>query len=90
METIPRADGGAEVHVRVECTLEDIAKATNLRPDDAAFALNECGLLMHRMSHEDQEGGPDTIVITRESVEKVVKERNIKIMYMDMSCVLLP
>ncbi|KAH9487261.1 Histone acetyltransferase ESA1 [Psilocybe cubensis] len=98
METVPRADGGAEVHVRVECTLEDIAKATNLRPDDAAFALNECGLLMHRMSrdHEGEgegEGGqgrPDTIVVTRELVEKVAKERNVKIMYMDMSCVLLP
>ncbi|PPQ69230.1 hypothetical protein CVT25_006947 [Psilocybe cyanescens] len=88
METVPRSDGGAEVHVKVECTLADIARATNLRPDDAAFALNECGLLMHRMSQEDEER--DTIVVTREMVEKVARERNIKIMYMDMSCVLLP
>ncbi len=45
-ETIQREDGAAEVHVSVQCTLTDIARATNLRVEDAAFALNECGLVM--------------------------------------------
>ncbi|KAF5328490.1 hypothetical protein D9611_014543 [Ephemerocybe angulata] len=117
-----RSDGSAETHVHVYCTLADIARATNLRPDDVAFALNECGLLMKRMSKRDrdenrspsvnkessnlngrtesiavrlgdedddsddeEEGG--TIVITREMVEKVAKERNVKRMVLDLNCV---
>ncbi|KDR68729.1 hypothetical protein GALMADRAFT_256551 [Galerina marginata CBS 339.88] len=116
-ETTPRLDGGSESHVKVECSLADIARATNLRPDDAAFALNECGLLTRRRSvahtttptpngigngngngngsnsnggGEDEDEGEYTIVVTREMVERIVKERNIKIMYLDLSCVLLP
>src|SRR5438105_1559223 len=58
-ETTPREDGGADTHVQVKCTLADIARATNLRPDDAAFALNECGMLMRRLSDESEQ---DTIV----------------------------
>ncbi|KAF9556339.1 acyl-CoA N-acyltransferase [Agrocybe pediades] len=131
--TKPRPDGGAETHVKVECTLADIARATNIRPDDAAFALNECGLLMRRMStastrsasiagsttHQDGGTGTgngtgagagsnlsnwdgtegsestelmresDTVVITREMVERVAAERGVKIMYLDLSCVLI-
>ena len=112
-ESTPRSDGGVETHVKVECTLADIARATNLRPEDAAFALNECGLLQRRVSRraaagravsvistangngngtaepEDIRDGEYTIVITRELVEKVAKERNVKIMYLDLSCVLI-
>lgn len=71
----------------MDCTLADIARATNLRIEDAAFALNECGLLMRRKA-----GVPegDVIVITRSLVEQVAKERKVKIMYMDLSCVRSP
>jgi len=70
--------------------LEDIAKSTNLRIDDAAFALNECGLLMRRLSlsTEDEER-VDVVVITRRLVEQVAKERNVKRMYLDLSSVIL-
>ncbi|KAE9397255.1 acyl-CoA N-acyltransferase [Gymnopus androsaceus JB14] len=37
--------GGASVDLKIECSLEDIASATNLRVEDTAFALNEMGLL---------------------------------------------
>jgi len=84
-ETTPNADGGADTNVKVECELDDVARATNLRVDDAAFALNECGLLMRRMC-QDQES--DLVVITRALVEEVAKERKVKIMYLDLSCVI--
>ena len=83
-ETTHREDGGADTHVRVDCTLADIARATNLRIEDAAFALNECGLLMRRKAGISDD---DVIVITRSLVEQVAKERKVKIMYMDLSCV---
>ncbi|KAF9527076.1 acyl-CoA N-acyltransferase [Crepidotus variabilis] len=102
-ETKPDATGGATIHVKVGCTLADIARATNLRIDDAAFALNECGFLMRRIVEAEAEEGDDTdddeksqvdvgrvddmVVITRSLVEKVAKERNIKRMYLDLSCV---
>lgn len=98
LETIPRADGGAETHVEVTCTLAEIARATNLRVDDAAFALSECGLLMRRIAktaggeNEADEQTPvaedDTIVVTRTLVEQVARERKVKIMYLDLSCVI--
>lgn len=86
-ETTHREDGGADTHVRVDCTLADIARATNLRIEDAAFALNECGLLMRRKAGVSDD---DVVVITRSLVEQVAKERNVKIMYMDLSCVRSP
>lgn len=86
-ETTHREDGGADTHVRVDCTLADIARATNLRIEDAAFALNECGLLMRRKAGVSD---GDVIVITRSLVEQVAKERKVKIMYMDLSCVRSP
>ena len=86
-ETTHREDGGADTHVRVDCTLADIARATNLRIEDAAFALNECGLLMRRKAGISDD---DVIVITRSLVEQVAKERKVKIMYMDLSCVRSP
>ncbi|KAL4069067.1 acyl-CoA N-acyltransferase [Scleroderma yunnanense] len=53
--TVPNErDGSATSHVVVHCTLVDIARATNLRVEDAAFALCECGLLegMQAVRHE--------------------------------------
>ncbi|PFH48225.1 hypothetical protein AMATHDRAFT_6029 [Amanita thiersii Skay4041] len=53
--TTIREDGGAETHVSVQCSLADIARATNLRIEDAAFALNECGLLAKRITARELE-----------------------------------
>ncbi|KAI1790468.1 acyl-CoA N-acyltransferase [Ganoderma leucocontextum] len=49
VETRANADGSATTHVVVRCTLADLARACNLRVEDAAFALNECGLLACRL-----------------------------------------
>ncbi|KAL0578839.1 hypothetical protein V5O48_003163 [Marasmius crinis-equi] len=43
--TTSNLDGSASTHIKVQCTLADIARATNLRTEDAAFALNEMGML---------------------------------------------
>jgi histone acetyltransferase MYST1 len=43
--TTANPDGSATTHVKIECTLADIAEATNLRIEDAAFAMQEVGLL---------------------------------------------
>ncbi|KAK2459774.1 hypothetical protein APHAL10511_008206 [Amanita phalloides] len=114
--TTMREDGGAETHVSVRCTLADMARATNLRVEDAAFALNECGLLAKRIQAKeaekteqmslsersvgasgDMEGGTgmagvaagDVIVLTRQMVEKVARERNVKKPCMDIAFVKL-
>ena len=89
----------------VRCTLADIARATNLRVEDAAFALNECGLMVKRIQAKDAgekavvgaEGGTgfagvsagDVIMMTRQMVEKVAKERNVKKPCMDIAFVKL-
>lgn len=70
----------------MHCTLNDIARATNLRIEDAAFALNECGLLMRRLTRSDEN---ETIVVTRELVEKVAEERKVKIAVLSLNHVLL-
>lgn len=98
-------DGSAETHVSVRCTLSDIARATNLRVEDAAFALNECGLLAKRIHASENErsagagaeggtgmagvGAGDVIVLTRPMVEKVSRERNVKKPCMDIAFVKL-
>ncbi|GLB36731.1 putative MOZ/SAS family protein [Lyophyllum shimeji] len=87
-ETTPREDGGAETHVSVRCTLADIARATNLRVEDAAFALNEVGMLVSRAAGVDGVG-KEEVVITRELVEKVATERNVKRPCMRMAFVRL-
>ncbi|KAF8627298.1 hypothetical protein AX17_006343 [Amanita inopinata Kibby_2008] len=122
--TTLREDGSAETHVSVRCTLSDIARATNLRVEDAAFALNECGLLVKRIKAREIEqekeererlrerrlslataatsgtgprsrggvasvGVSDMIVLTRQMVEEVARERNVKKPCMDMAFVLL-
>ncbi|KAI0307421.1 acyl-CoA N-acyltransferase [Multifurca ochricompacta] len=84
-ETVPASDGSAAVHVVVHCTLADLARATNLRVEDAAFALNECGLLVKR----EGDGDAMTIAISREMVEDVARERNVKRMCIDFTKVLL-
>lgn len=81
-ETSMQEDGAAVTHILVQCTLADIARATNLRVEDAAFALNECGLL------EKRKGGTG-MVLTRALVEKVAKERKVKQMCMNLAHVLL-
>lgn len=90
IETIANPDGSASSHVVVNCTLGDIARGTGLRVEDAAFALNECGLLIRRRRTEDEEGLEEfAVVVTREMVETVAKERNVKRMCMDLAHVLL-
>jgi histone acetyltransferase HTATIP/histone acetyltransferase MYST1 len=78
MDTIRRADGSAEVHVSVRCTLREIARATNLRVEDAAFALHECGLLIERLSDDSKNMGGVTLLISGALIEKVAAERNVK------------
>ncbi|KAI0638868.1 acyl-CoA N-acyltransferase [Trametes polyzona] len=97
LETTAKPDGSATTHVVVRCTLADIARATNLRVEDAAFALNECGLLVRRRKQTPAEarsdGSPleteDVVVVTREMVEAVAKQRDVKRMCMDLAHVLL-
>jgi len=88
-ETVPAPDGSAAVHAAVHCTLADLARATNLRVEDAAFALNECGLLVRRDGEGEGEDDAMTIAISREMVEAVAKERNVKRMCIDFTKVLL-
>jgi len=87
IETTSNLDGSATSHVVVRCTVADIARATNLRVEDAAFALNECGLLTH--VQRDSDGAREQIGITREMVEAVAKERRVKEMCMSLAHVLL-
>lgn len=82
-------DGSSVTHVSVRCTLADIARATNLRVEDTAFALNECGLLLRKATAAASEEDVETIVLTRKMVEQVAAERNVKRMCMDLSRVLL-
>ena len=101
IETIANPDGSATSHVVVRCTLENIAKATNLRVEDAAFALNECGLLTRRYKgngngHANGNGNAngrteveEVIMISREMIEAVAKERQVKRTCMDLVHVLL-
>lgn len=98
IETEANPDGSATSHVVVHCTLSDIAQATGLRVEDAAFAMNECGLLERRRRLDDAEKkdeddlddqDEEVIFISREMVEAVAKERNVKKMCMDLAHVLL-
>jgi histone acetyltransferase HTATIP/histone acetyltransferase MYST1 len=97
IETTANEDGSATSHVIVRCTLGDIARATNLRVEDAAFALGECGLLRKRcgvrdLNGEEGEGegeGEGDVVVSREMVEAVARERRVKKTMMDLMHVLL-
>ncbi|CAK5274212.1 unnamed protein product [Mycena citricolor] len=89
----PKEDGSATMHVVLRCTLEDLAKATNLRIDDAAFALNEVGFLAMRLSYDDEdqlkqslkaEATSDSeptdkfVYISKEIVDRIAAERKVK------------
>jgi len=87
IEMVSNPDGSATSHVVVQCTLAEIARATNLRVEDAAFALNECGLLSHVQMDSDHT--MEQVGITREMVEAVGKERRVKEMCMSLAHVLL-
>ncbi|KAI0042216.1 acyl-CoA N-acyltransferase [Auriscalpium vulgare] len=97
VESAPNADGSATTHVVVRCALADVARATHLRVEDAAFALNECGLLIRRVKSEEDVGEGegdegsvgDMVVISREMVEAVAKKRVVKRMCMERARVLL-
>ncbi|KAF8642850.1 hypothetical protein AX16_009358, partial [Volvariella volvacea WC 439] len=75
-ETIQNSDGSATTHITIRCTLAELAKATNLRIEDAAFALHECGLLFKKINEDDGDG--ETIVLTRSMIERVAVERKVK------------
>ncbi|KAF8531027.1 acyl-CoA N-acyltransferase [Gautieria morchelliformis] len=87
-QTYANVDGSATTHIIVSCTLEDISKATALRPEDAAFALKECGLLQRR-KRRDAEQPDDVICVSREMVEAMAKARGIKKNMMELNHVLL-
>lgn len=82
-------DGSITTHVSIHATLQDIAHAVHLRPDDAAFALRECGFLDRRKFDVIDEDEEEIIVISREMVEGVADAVNVKKMYMDPKGVLL-
>ncbi|KAJ3735360.1 acyl-CoA N-acyltransferase [Lentinula guzmanii] len=76
--TTRNPDGSASVHLKIHCTLADIADATNLRVDDAAFALNEMGMLNRWGKFSGSDEKQPMVVLTREMVERVAKERGVK------------
>jgi hypothetical protein len=86
--TTANADGSATTRVLVRCTLADLARATGLRPEDAAFALNEAGLVRHRL-RAGAPGWDGALVITREAIEAVARERGVKEMALVLGHVLL-
>ena len=86
IQTTANKDGGATSHVVVNCTLADLASATNLRVEDTAFALYECGLLERRLGEEQMK---EVMTITREMVDKVGQERKVHAMYLDPEHLLL-
>jgi hypothetical protein len=95
IQSYANPDGSATSHLVTYCTLEDITKATSLRPEDAVFALKECGLLQRRRvkatedGTSEDEGIQDIICVSREMVEDVAKARGVKRNMMDPKCVLL-
>ena len=80
--TSRRRFGGNEDDFTFPTSLTDIAEAINIRPDDAAFALVESGLAQWRRPTDevDDEGGEKVLelVISRELVEQVAKEKGVK------------
>lgn len=100
LQTTANADGSATTHVIVQCSLQDLSRATGLRVEDVAFALTECGLLRRRIvkrvqpssGNNDVEGErqeEEYIIVSREMVEAVAEERNVKKMCMELKHVLL-
>nr|GAT58853.1 ham group protein [Mycena chlorophos] len=88
---VSNRDGSATVHCYLQLTIKDIARATNLRLDDTAFALNEIGFLTLGLPTTVKQRlekyaealptppDPNTLVlITREMVEEMIVKRNVK------------
>ena len=81
-------DGSVTTHVFIKCNLEDISRVTSLRVEDIAFALNECGLLTRAKRFNGHGRSEELILISREMVEAVAKERAVKRPCMDVKHVL--
>ncbi|KAF7303742.1 Histone acetyltransferase [Mycena indigotica] len=88
------SNGTATVNAEIQLTIKEIAQATHLRVDDTAFALSEIGLLGLRLASEDEaelrrlatsppeysNANPNTFVfISRATVDRLIRERRIKI-----------
>lgn len=73
---------GEESDFKFPTSLTEIAEATNIRPDDAAFALVESGLAQWRRPVDDgeEEAGERVLelVISRELVEEVARAKRVK------------
>jgi DNA-directed RNA polymerase specialized sigma subunit len=73
----PRQPSSAadDEHFAFPTTLEDLAEAVNLRPDDVAFAMVESGLAQYRSGGKKKvEGGGEGNVKMEEDGEEEEKE----------------
>jgi hypothetical protein len=70
-------DGGVRTRVGARVSLGALARAVHLRAEDAAFALNECGLVRARVSDGAGACG-GALVITRAGVDAVAAERRVR------------
>jgi MOZ/SAS family len=86
--------------VTVHTTLHRLAHACNLRVDDVAFALAECGLLTRRVSVDDSKGqtagdmegsesaSDSQVLLSQDSVRAAILSRKVKRPLLDLSYVL--
>ena len=98
IETTSNPDGSATSHAYIRLTLSDIAAATNIRVEDVGFAMNECGLLVRRYTSKGKGEGKgeeapgeveEVIMVSREMVEAVARERKVKRTMIELECVML-
>ncbi|KAJ2922379.1 hypothetical protein H1R20_g14716, partial [Candolleomyces eurysporus] len=90
-DPVPRKKKNNDADLHAE--IATLKTPLDLMTEDAAFALNEVGLLTKRLKSEDdsdEEGEDGEFIITRSLVERVAAERKIKRMVLDLNCVLLP
>ena len=99
--TGPSEDGTQQVtHLSIKCSLGDIARATNLRVDDCAWAMREAGFLARSKrtsqaksgARPDKKDGTDgagdeMFFISKEMVEQIAKEWGVKRMMMEVEYV---
>lgn len=71
----------------IDTTLERLALACNLRCDDVAFALAECGMLTSKLPGAGQSDG--SILLTLEIVLQNLKQRLVKRPLLDLNYVLI-
>lgn len=76
---------GLDVSVRF--TLEDLANATHIRPEDVAMALNECSLLKRRRT-VGVDNHPE-IVISQRDLEQVAETYRVKPQFLHLDHVML-